>query len=62
MTIDQPVIPIDPTSRQLRQCYTCTARITGCDEFLDPRYAAQFIQPCTSSCLVFRNPNDRNCM
>ncbi|CAM4803125.1 unnamed protein product [Rotaria magnacalcarata] len=57
---DQPIVPIDPVSRQLRQCYSCTARVTGCGEFLDPRFAAKFIQPCSTSCLVFRNPNDHN--
>ncbi|CAF4394633.1 unnamed protein product [Rotaria socialis] len=60
LTTDQPIIPIDPVSRQLRQCYSCTARVNGCGEFLDPRFAAKFIQPCSTSCLVFRNPNDHN--
>jgi hypothetical protein len=48
--------------RQLRQCYSCTARLTGCGEYLDPRFAAAYIQPCASSCIIFRNPNDHNCM
>ncbi len=49
-------------SRQLRQCYLCTARLTGCGEYLDPSSASKYIHPCTSSCIVFRNPGDHNCM
>lgn len=49
---------INEIHRQLRQCYVCTARSTGCGEYLDPRFASKYIQPCTSSCILFRNPND----
>jgi hypothetical protein len=47
-------------SRQLRQCYACTARYKGCGEFLDPAHVSNYIRPCSSSCIVFRNPNDLN--
>ena len=47
-------------ARQLRQCYSCTAHLHGCGEFLDPRYVARYIRPCPSSCIIFRNPNDHN--
>lgn len=33
----------------------------GCSEHLDPRFASKYIQPCPSSCIVFRNPTDHNC-
>ena len=46
--------------RRLRQCYACTARYKGCGEFLDPAYVSHYIRPCSSSCIVFRNPNDLN--
>jgi len=48
-------------SRQLHQCYSCTARFQGCGEFLDPHYASNYIRSCPSSCIIFRNPNDLNC-
>lgn len=51
---------INEIARQLRQCYVCTARSTGCGEYLDPRYASRYIQPCASSCILFRNPNDHH--
>ncbi len=47
-------------SRQLRQCYSCTARFQGCGEFLDPHYASKYIRACPASCIIFRNPNDLN--
>ena len=54
-------LTLDPyLSRQLRQCYSCTARFKGCGEILDPHYVSNYIRPCTSSCIVFRNPNDLN--
>ncbi|CAF1060261.1 unnamed protein product [Adineta steineri] len=46
--------------RRLYQCYSCTARFQGCGEYLDPRYASNYIRPCPSSCIIFRNPNDLN--
>ena len=46
--------------RQLRQCYSCTARSQGCGEYLDPHYVAGYIKPCVSSCIIFRNPTDHN--
>ena len=49
------------SSKQFRQCYSCTARLTGCDEFLDPRYVSKYIRPCASSCVIFRNPKEHNC-
>ncbi|CAF1125211.1 unnamed protein product [Rotaria sordida] len=42
------------------QCYSCTARFQGCGEILDPHYASNYIRPCPSSCIIFRNPNDLN--
>ncbi|CAF0771324.1 unnamed protein product [Rotaria sordida] len=60
MNLGQPLISINTEPRQLRQCYSCTARSTGCGEFLDPRYVAKYIRPCISSCVIFRNPNDHN--
>ena len=51
---------INEIARQLRQCYICTARSTGCGEYLDPHHAYRYIQPCTSSCILFRNPNDHH--
>lgn len=44
----------------VHQCYSCTARFEGCGEFLDSRYASNYIRPCSSSCIIFRNPNDLN--
>ncbi|CAF4565848.1 unnamed protein product [Rotaria sp. Silwood1] len=58
--IDQPLIPMSTVPRQLRQCYSCTARSTGCGEYLDPHYVSKYIRPCPSSCVVFRNPYDHN--
>ncbi|CAF0876509.1 unnamed protein product [Adineta ricciae] len=43
---------------QVHQCYSCTARFEGCGEFIDSRYASNYIRPCSSSCIIFRNPND----
>ncbi|CAF2875069.1 unnamed protein product [Rotaria sp. Silwood2] len=60
MHTDQPLIPISTVPRQLRQCYSCTARSTGCGEYLDPHHVSKYIRPCASSCVVFRNPNDHN--
>ncbi|UJR09202.1 hypothetical protein I4U23_013450 [Adineta vaga] len=45
---------------QVHQCYSCTARFEGCGEFLDSHYASNYIRPCSSSCIIFRNPNDLN--
>ncbi|CAF4633687.1 unnamed protein product [Rotaria sp. Silwood1] len=45
---------------QVHQCYSCTARFKGCGEVLDPHYASNYIRPCPSSCIIFRNPNDLN--
>ncbi|CAF1090191.1 unnamed protein product [Rotaria sp. Silwood1] len=60
MNLDQPLIPMSTVPRQLRQCYSCTARSTGCGEYLDPHYVSKYIRPCPSSCVVFRNPYDHN--
>ena len=47
--------------RQLRQCYSCTARYQGCGEFLNPHYASKYIRSCPTSCIIFRNPHDLHC-
>lgn len=60
MDLDSDFPIINEIARQFRQCYVCTALSTGCGEHLDPRYASRYIQPCTSSCILFRNPNDHN--
>ncbi|CAF3856755.1 unnamed protein product [Adineta steineri] len=57
---DEHLPSINTISHQLRQCYSCTARLTGCGEYLDPLYVSKYIRPCTASCIIFRNPNDHN--
>ncbi len=60
MNLDQELPIINGINHQLRQCYVCTSRFVGCGEYLDPRYASKYIQPCASSCIIFRNPNDHD--
>lgn len=58
---DRVFFLVMPWIRRLQQCYTCTERYKGCGEYLDPRYASHYIQPCSGSCMIFRNPSDHNC-
>lgn len=57
---DLNVVPPMPAfwPRRIQQCYTCTERLRGCGEYLDPRYASNYIRPCLASCMIFRNPSD----
>ena len=56
------VVQIQPTwtMAERRKCYTCTEKYQGCGEYLDPLYALNYIRPCDSGCVLFRNPNDLN--
>lgn len=59
-TLDHRLPPLGHVPQPLRQCYSCTAHLKGCDEFLDPSYVSKYIRPCPASCIIFRNPNDHN--
>ncbi|CAF0857191.1 unnamed protein product [Didymodactylos carnosus] len=47
-------------SRKVKMCYTCTADMPGCGEFMNVQNLKVNVEPCSSSCVIFRNPLDNN--